>query len=130
MKRTCIQNENRASAPLLPSFVDLYITQGSYETFEAILLDGDAPVNLTNDTVKFSVRDRPQGTLKLQKINLPGTHTDPTNGRTDFIITDTDIPVSTDGAREWVFEVRRINPFGQEFVHIQGCFFVLKEVGD
>lgn len=115
---------------LLPSVVDIHISQGSRETFEVVLLDGYQPIDITLETVRFTVRDRPQGTTQLQKTNGPGSHSDPTNGLTDFTVTETDIPVSTDGDRKWVFEIRRINPLGHEFVHVQGCFFVHQEVGD
>lgn len=129
MKCICLQPEMREMAALVPSHVDVYITPGSRETFSCVLLDGDAPVNLTNDTVVFTVKDKAGGTTILQKTNPPGTHYDAANGLTNFTILETDIVVSDNLSRDWVFEIRRINALSMEFVHIQGEFCVSAEVG-
>jgi hypothetical protein len=89
------------------------------------------PVDLTADTVKLTARDYKGGSLKLQKVNGPGEHEDPTNGKTAFKIEPGDIvDTQTEDTFYWIYEIRRIQASGDEAVHIEGPFIVEPAVGD
>ena len=83
-----------------------------------------------NDTVKLRVFDYVGGSLKLEKTNPSGAHSDPTNGKTRFTIGRTDITDTlTDFETTWVYDVRRIQAPGDEAVHVAGDFIVQLGVG-
>jgi hypothetical protein len=109
----------------------MIVTDGTHNVFEVLITDAeDEPIDITNDTIIFTVKDEVGGTTKLQKSNSPGGHADPTNGITSFTISQTDIPsVSPYEVREWVYEIRRRDVGGIERVHIQGTFTVNPSVG-
>jgi hypothetical protein len=88
-------------------------------------------VNISLDTIIFTVRDKPGGAIKIQIGNAPGAHKDPTNGVTEFTVTKTDtLGDSTFHSTFWVFEVRRVRGIsGEEQVHIQGEFVIHPSVG-
>lgn len=126
------QKQTGTCVEVVPSEICLRIVQDADTTFEFILTDGECkPVNITNDTVKLTVKDEPGGVVKLQKTNAPGEHSTPANGKTQFEIAHDDITdVLTVGETCWVYELRRIDASAKESVHITGNFYVQRSVGD
>ena len=116
---------------VIPSEVCLRLVKDADTTFEFILTDGECvPVNITNDSVRLTVKDYPGGTTKITKTNAPGGHVDPDNGKTQFKILKTDISETFDVDQvRWVYEVRRIQAGGDEAVHLKGDFVVDRGVG-
>jgi hypothetical protein len=116
---------------LIPSEVCIEIVDGTQKVFEVEIMDNEGdPIDITNDTITFTVKDEFGGTTKLQKINTVGGHSDPTNGKTIFTIAQTDIPpVSPYEVRNWVYEIRRTDAGSVEDVHLQGDFIVNPVVG-
>ena len=113
----------------IPSEIGLQIMQGVKTQLEFILTDERGEVvDLTLDTVELNVRDYFGGTLQIEKSNGPGEHEDPVNGQTRFAIEKGDISAMTENAN-WVYEIRRLLPSGDEAVHIHGPFFVSPAVG-
>lgn len=127
--RICSDDE---CVSVVPSEVCLELVKDADTVFEFTLTDGDSnPVDLTTDTVKLTVKDKIGGVQKLQKTNTPGSHSDPTSGKTRFTIEDTDIiDTLTDKQTVWVYEIRRIQASAAEAVHIMGDFIVHLAVGD
>ena len=117
---------------IIPAEICIRFVRGTDSTFECILLDGRGePVNITDDEVRLTAKDRAGGTIKIQKCNCPGMHSDAPNGRTSYTFVPEDITESQGTDRlEWVYEVRRIRSFGDEAVHITGPFIVDPQVGD
>jgi hypothetical protein len=113
---------------LTPSVEDIEIQRWSRETFEAILTNGRTPIDISTDIVRFTVKDS-SGQVKLQKSNGPGSHFDPENGCTVFVIGEDDLSDPNEEF-EWQFEIRRIDLLAHEFVHIAGNFTVKPGVGD
>ena len=126
----CVVNPDEC-LDLRPSEDCIVVINGTHKVFEVEIMDGEGnPINITDDTIAFTVKDQLGGTTKLQKINAPGGHVDPTNGRTSFTIAQTDIPsVSPYEVRNWVYEIRRTDVGLLEDVHIQGDFIVNPSVG-
>lgn len=127
----CVLHESDELVAVVPSVVDLQLVIDADTTFEFILTDGNCePVDITNDSVIFTVRDYPGGTLKLQKTNASGEHSTPAQGKTEFTVARTDITDTlTDKHTKWVYEARRIQASGAESVHIEGDFTVNLSVG-
>lgn len=129
---SCTTSTTEECVSVVPSEVCLELVKDADTTFEFTLTDGKSvPVDITADTVQLNVRDKIGGTSKLAKSNAPGSHSDPTSGKTQFTISDTDI---TDTLLPhivitWVYEVRRIQASGAEAVHIMGKFIVHLSVG-
>lgn len=119
------------SVSVTPAEQNISVVRGTDNTFEAILTDGEGEaVDISLDTIVFTVRDKPGGTVKIQISNAPGTHKDAANGVTEFSISKADITnVSAIHSTFWVFEIRRIRPGGAEQVHIQGEFVITPSVG-
>jgi len=117
----------------VPSALDFRVTRATTNTLTFILVDDDGnAVDISLDTVKFSVRDGFGGTEKIpQKENLPGEHTDPENGETQFTIDKTEIDDETNRTTEtyWFYEVRRVQPGGEENVFFQGNLIIIPDVG-
>ena len=116
---------------LTPSENNLEVQRGMVTEFECNLTNAYLePFDISLDTVLFTVRDFKGGNLKIQKINLPLSHIDGPQGRTRFRLEVVDI-VSAEifRALSWVFEVRRITPANEDYIHIVGDFVVLPEVG-
>jgi len=119
------------SVSVTPAEQNISVVRGTDNTFEAILTDGDGePVDISLDTIVFTVRDKPGGTVMIQISNAPGTHKDGPSGVTEFAISKADITnVSAIRSTFWVYEIRRIRPGGAEHVHIQGQFIITPSVG-
>ena len=103
-----------------PANIDVCLVRATTNVLEVVLTDAaGVSVDITNDTVKFTVRDG------------PGEHLDPTEGRTEFTIEKTEIDDEVARTTEtyWFFEVRRITPAGVENVHIQGRLVITPDVG-
>lgn len=115
---------------LIPSEVCIEIIEGTQKVFEVEIMDNEGdPIDITSDTITFTIKDEIGGVTKLQKINTPA-HSDPTNGKTTFTIAQTDIPsVSPYEVRNWVYEIRRTDAGSLEDVHLQGAFIVNPSVG-
>lgn len=118
-------------AEFVPSFACLRIAKGTDFMFEAVLTDAEnEPVDLTLDTVIFTVWNYLGGTKKIQKTNAPGAHEDPTNGRTRFHIQASDISEAQGSdSLYWQFEIRRVDSIGHIAVHILGDFVVEPQLG-
>ncbi len=115
-----------------PANIDVCLVRATTNVLEVVLTDAaGVSVDITNDTVKFTVRDGPGGTVEIAKSNGPGEHLDPTEGRTEFTIEKTEIDDEVARTTEtyWFFEVRRITPAGVENVHIQGRLVITPDVG-
>jgi hypothetical protein len=108
---------------ILPATQDISVIRGTDNTIEFRLTDGaGTPVNITNDSVKFTVRTSAGGTVAVAtKTNAAGQHFDPTQGKTRFKLTKTDLTETgvTSGLTRWSYEVRRIAA-GDEMVYIVG----------
>jgi len=97
------------------------------------LTDSDGKsIDISLDQVDFTARDTIEGVELLTYSNAPGEHEDAGNGITAFTVLRADINGALDPADEsadWVYEVRRIRPAGQQYVHIQGQFLVRPSIG-
>lgn len=109
-----------------PSVLNLVIERDADTTLTFVLLDalGLHPVDITNDTVKFTASDTYGGTAQIATLTkTTGQHTDPTNGKTAFAITKAIINAAASSTKEscWVYEVRRLTGgTSPEVVHIVG----------
>lgn len=117
---------------LTPEVVNLEVQQATTVTMEVQLTNGSgSAVNITNDTVKITVKDDFDGVVEIATIsNAPGSHSDPTNGKTQF--TWTKAQTTTDTPKEakyWKWEVRRVFPSGAEVVYIHGDLVLQPSVG-
>lgn len=120
-----------AGVSLTPSPGTLRVQRGMLVEFDCVLTNAySEPMDISLDTVVLTVKDNLGGTTKIQKTNAPLTHIDGAQGRTRFEILPGDI-TETETRRpfSWIFEVRRITPALEEFIHISGAFEVLPEVG-
>lgn len=127
---TC--NETTSFVYLGPTTEAIKMKRGSVNEFDCVLTNAvGTPIDIDLDNVVFTVRDYRGGSVKLQKTSLAGAHQDAANGRVRYKISPGDIS-DADSPRilSWVFEVRRITPTPEEFVHIEGTFDVLPQVGD
>lgn len=118
---------------LTPANYTIELVQGVDSVIEFQILRGGLPVDITNDTIDFTARDGYGGTVTIAtKQNLPGQHTDPTNGKTVFLLsrTDTRVVGSEGYDVRWVYEVRRIMASsGYQMVHISGDLVLKAMVG-
>lgn len=124
---SCSVNSDPAElVSVIPSEIDIELVKDADTEFEFTLNDGDdEPVDITADTVQLTVRDYLGGATKLQKTNVAGGHSNPTDGKTIFTIANTDIiDTLTDAQTVWVYEVRRIDGSALEHVHIAGNFII------
>lgn len=123
---SCYVNEADACVAVVPSEICLGLVKDADTEFEFTLVDGyNNPVDLTADTVILTVRDYLGGTTKLQKMNGPSGHENPTDGKTRFTILNSDIADTlTDAQTVWIYEIRRIDAALLEYVHIAGDFVV------
>jgi len=112
--------------PIQPQCLDLTLSRGTDNSLEVVITDGDGrAIVITNDTVKFTVKDEVDGTVVFEHTNMPGGHSSPGLGQTIFEISAADTATASATADTfWVFEVRRITPALDEFVHISGQFIV------
>lgn len=133
MSNTCdLVAEAEVDVGVTPAPQNISIVRETDNTFEVVLTDGNGePVDITGDTVIFTVRDKLGGLVKIQISNAPGMHKDPGNGVTEFSVTKADTSsTSTLHWTYWVFEVRRVLAVSlEERVHIQGDFVVYPSVG-
>lgn len=114
-----------------PTQQSITVQRGMVVEFDAVLTDAFLdPIDITLDTVTLTVWDFNGGTKKIQKINSPGGHVFPSQGRTRFTINPADITeADNDRQLAWHFEVRRTTPAPKEFIHISGDFIVQPELG-
>ena len=112
----------------------IVIARDADTTLSFVLLDeqGNHPVDLSADTVKFTVADGYGGTVKIGPLtNLNNQHTDPTNGKTSFTISKATINAvaSSSAEQSWLYEVRRLTGGSTpEVVHLTGEFRVRPSV--
>ena len=98
-----------STVSLLPLIVNLQVVQNTDNQIEFVLTDNGSAVDLTNDTVTLVMKTNYGGTLKINKSNGPGGHSDPTNGKTRFLLTKTEMQGSNIAVPEtWVYQLRRI----------------------
>lgn len=122
----CCVNELNEYVSVVPSKIHLELVKDADTEFEFTLLDGYGnPVDLTVDSVILTVRNYRGGTVKLKKTNAPGSHENPTDGKTRFLISNSDIADTlTDAQTIWIYEIRRVDAALREYVHIAGEFVV------
>lgn len=115
---------------LTPSDVPLKIQKGAAFSLDCILTDNaGTPVDLTGQTVQFTVKTDIGGVQKIFKENGPGEHESPADGKTRFTFTGSEITDAQEAdSFFWVYEVRRIDG-STEYVHISGDFIVEPEIG-
>ena len=118
----------------LPTDCMIKVLSETDNAFEFTLTDvAGATVDITNDTVEFTARDRREGTIKIAtKTNAPGAHSTPASGKTRFTLSKTDLSLGTVPGDEqrWYYEVRRIVAVTlQEIVYIDGQLRVKPNVG-
>ena len=111
----------------------LQLVRGTDQPFTFALsekLSSDAlftPSDLTTASVAFTVRTALGGTVLFTKTNAPGQHLSPTEGKTRFVVSRSDLaslPVRE--IATLVYEVRQISDDSPalHFVHISGNFVV------
>lgn len=98
-----------STVSLLPLIVNLQITQNTDNQIEFVLSDNSLPVNITSDTITLVMKTNYGGVIKINKSNGPGGHSDPTNGKTRFLLTKLEMRgTSLAVAETWVYQLRRI----------------------
>lgn len=121
-----------ATLSILPTTVDITVQQETDQTIEFQLTDGTSPINITADTVKFTMRNKFGSTAVLVSLtNAPGAHAAPTLGKTRFALTRTILTAPTrDQSVTYVYEVRRIIAgTGEQVVYVQGKITLKPVVG-
>ena len=116
---------------LRPVVVDLELVQGTDNPIEFQLRDGAGnPISIVGDTIKFTARDGYNGQVKITLSNNPAQHSDPSIGKTIFLLSKT-LTATLDLASEtaWLYEVRRIAADGLETVYFTGSVLLEPTVG-
>lgn len=87
-----------------------------------MLTDNNLPVDLTNDTVTLVMKTNYGGTVKINKSNGTGAHSDAVGGKTRFILDKTEMQAASIAVPEtWVYQLRRIVAgSGDEIVYFAG----------
>ena len=121
-----------------PICQDISIKEGTTGTLDTTLKYPDPndlsvriAADLTAATATLTVKDSEDATI-LQKINTPGNHEAPLEGRTQFVIDKTDtagLLTSPQTSIPYKYEVRRTAAGGEEYVHLEGNFIILEAVG-
>lgn len=108
----------------LPTEQNIEILRGTDNSLSFTISDSSGTaIDITNDTVHFSVRDGFGGPVRItKKTNAPGGHTTPASGITAFKVLKTEIDdeVAPGENTVWKYEVRRVDASSDEFVHFQG----------
>jgi hypothetical protein len=118
---------------LLPADIDIYIEQGADSNLEFVLTDSaGTAVDITSDSVKFTAKDSWAGDTKIAtKTNASGQHSDPSHGKTRFLLTKAD--TTTDDRTSnvtWRYEIRRVlATTNQEVVYMKGKLILARTVG-
>jgi hypothetical protein len=104
----------------------LSLMRGTDNQLEVVITDGDGKAFAINsDTIDFTVKDEPGGSVVFTKQNGPGDHSNPGLGETIFNIDAADTAsASSSSLTYWVYEVRRTTATLDERVHITGDFVV------
>ena len=130
---SCNICENEICQGIEPSKICLTVPRDADSTLTFVLTDDDGnTVDLTTDKVRFTVKDKIGGAVKLDYTNPAGAHLDPINGKTRFTIGHAAIAavaLPADESQSWVYEVRRTQTDDKEAIHIQGDFVVKSTVG-
>lgn len=105
--------------------MDLLLTRNTDVRLEVLFQNPVTlvPYDLTNDTIKMTVRDGFTGAaLFATKVISPGSHSAPTSGLTRILLTKTDLLDAAHAGIEYDFqhEIRRIVPSGDEVVFFSG----------
>jgi hypothetical protein len=117
---------------LVPEKIKIKQMQNTDAEVEFQILKGDGtPRDLTNHAVKFTAKSDYGGTVMIEtKTNAVGEHTDPTEGKTMFVITKDDTTTDTPADEvSWVYEVRLVEGNGQESVYVYGELALVPVVG-
>jgi hypothetical protein len=117
---------------LTPEVINIECQQGTHVTVEFRLTEDGAALDITNDTIKVTVKDGFGGITMITTITKgPGEHSDPTDGKTLITWTKamTTTPFPTDELY-WKYEVRRVAATSlAEVVYIHGDFKLMPSVG-
>lgn len=118
---------------LTPEVINIDVQQGTDNPLEFQLTDNDgAAVDITSDAVKFTAKDFYGGEVTIAtKTNSTGEHSTPSDGKTVFVLTKTDLTTLTpDSQVSWYYEVRRVfSGSGYEVIYIQGVLNLMASVG-
>lgn len=119
---------------VLPACVDIEVVRGTDNTLLFVIADSrDKAINITNDDIVFTVKEKYSTPILIQKTSPAGSHYDSVNGQVQFIIDKEDIDDEVDQASVvyWLYEIRRIvgNPTNDENVHIYGKLIIHPTVG-
>lgn len=120
---SCVCDENSFAA----SCINLTFQRNTDNEFIAVISDGDEKaIDITGDTVTFTVTSSLGGVVVFAHSNPGGAHEDPTKGQTKFSVSRADMAAaSSTSTTTWVYEIRRIvGGSGDQHVHIWGRFVV------
>ena len=114
-----------------PSLIEVVRDQDVTLTFTLADAGGHA-VDITHDSVTFVVKSTYGGTVEIATMtNITGQHVDPTNGTTQFTITQAALDAATTAGvmDSWVYEVRRLTGgTSPNVIYLRGEFRVLPSV--
>lgn len=118
---------------LTPEIINIELQQGADAPIEFELTDNaGGAVDLTLETVKFTAKDGFGGTVMIAtKTNAPGSHSDPTAGKSIFVLSKLDLTTLTPTDQSlWYYEVRRVFTGSlREVIYIQGTLTLQPSVG-
>jgi len=127
-----MSDQTPVTLDLTPEIVNLEIQQGTDVSIEVQLTKAALPVDITNDTIKVTVKDEFGGVIKIATKNMtPGNHTDPVNGKTSFSWSKVETTTTTPKDEvDWKWEVRRVlSGSAAEVVYIHGDLRLMPSVG-
>lgn len=117
-----------------PVIQDIRVARDMDATFLFVIKDKFGQrVDITSDTVRFTLLDGPGGTVIYQDSNGSGEHSDPTNGVATFTVARAETRAELDSPAQlatWVYEVRHITAAAVHTICYQGRFTVLPGLED
>jgi hypothetical protein len=107
---------------LLPVIINIQIVQNTDNQIEFALTESGVAVDISNDTITLVMKTNYGGTIKINKTNGPGGHSDPTLGKTRFLLSKTEMQgASIANPETWVYQLRRfVAGSGDEIVYMAG----------
>jgi hypothetical protein len=107
---------------LLPTIINIQLVQNTDNQIEFVLTDAGLAVDLTNDTVTLVMKTNYGGTIKINKTNGAGAHSDAPAGKTRFLLSKTEMQgTSIANPETWVYQLRRlVAGSGDEIVYMAG----------
>jgi hypothetical protein len=94
---------------VLPTIINFKLVQKTDNMIEFVIETNGKADDITNDSVRLFIKTNYGGVTKVDRTNAPGAHSDPTNGKTQFQLTKTDlVGTPTTALNTWVYELHRI----------------------